>query len=106
MTSNLTVGREGGEGGEGGGGVWGGDWDHPDLHLPDGWQDEQLFSDLDQRADTESIFFHCWLPKFALRIRRDPYRRYRAALCTVLHSTVFSLLRTINKRDPEFNIVW
>jgi len=62
-----------------------------ELGVPEDWKDEALFSELDIRCKTESVFFNCWLPKFALKVRRDPYR---------------NLLRTINKKDPEFNIVW
>ena len=62
-----------------------------ELDIPSDWKDEELFSELDVRCKTESVFFNCWLPKFALKVRRDPYR---------------NLLRTINKKDPEFNIVW
>ena len=62
-----------------------------DLDLPPGWEDSQLFSELDSRLLTESVFLQTWLPKFALKIRRDPYR---------------ALIRSINKKDPEFNIVW
>jgi len=62
-----------------------------ELDIPGDWKDEELFSELDVRCKTESVFFNCWLPKFALKVRRDPYR---------------NLLRTINKKDPEFNIVW
>ena len=62
-----------------------------DLDLPSGWEDSQLFSELDSRLLTESVFLQTWLPKFALKIRRDPYR---------------ALIRSINKKDPEFNIVW
>jgi len=62
-----------------------------ELDIPKGWGDTELFSELDVRCRTESVFFNCWLPKFALKVRRDPYR---------------NLLRTINKKDPEFNIVW
>ena len=65
--------------------------DEDDLDIPLNWKDSELFSELDVRCRTESVFFNCWLPKFALKVRRDPYR---------------NLLRTINKRDPEFNIVW
>ena len=67
------------------------DLDEEDLGLPADWKDTELFSELDVRCKTESVFFNCWLPKFALKVRRDPYR---------------NLLRTINKKDPEFNIVW
>ena len=62
-----------------------------DLDLPSDWEDSQLFSELDSRLLTESVFLQTWLPKFALKIRRDPYR---------------ALIRSINKKDPEFNIVW
>ena len=62
-----------------------------DLDLPSVWEDSQLFSELDSRLLTESVFLQTWLPKFALKIRRDPYR---------------ALIRSINKKDPEFNIVW
>merc|ERR1712043_6146 len=62
-----------------------------DLDLPPDWEDSQLFSELDTRLLTESVFLQTWLPKFALKIRRDPYR---------------ALIRSINKKDPEFNIVW
>ena len=61
------------------------------LDLPSDWEDSQLFSELDSRLLTESVFLNTWLPKFALKIRRDPYR---------------ALIRSINKKDPEFNIVW
>ena len=62
-----------------------------DLAIPEYWNDEELFEDLDSRLVTESIFLNTWLPKFALKVRRDPYR---------------ALLRSINKKDPEFNIIW
>merc|ERR1712050_590405 len=45
-----------------------------ELDLPSDWEDPQLFSELDSRLLTESVFLHTWLPKFALKIRRDPYR--------------------------------
>ena len=68
-----------------------GNTDMEDLAIPEYWHDEELFEDLDSRLVTESIFLNTWLPKFALKVRRDPYR---------------ALLRSINKKDPEFNIIW
>ena len=62
-----------------------------DLDIPDDWEDQELFADLDARLVSESVFLNTWLPKFALKIRKDPYR---------------ALIRSINKKDPEFNIVW
>ena len=65
--------------------------DMEDLGIPDHWRDEDLFRDLDSRAETESVFLNTWLPKFALKIRKDNYR---------------TLLRSLNKKDPEFNVIW
>ena len=62
-----------------------------DLDIPEDWEDPDLFADLDSRLVSESVFLNTWLPKFALKIRKDPYR---------------ALIRSINKKDPEFNIVW
>ena len=61
------------------------------LGIPGDWRDEELFQELDQRSLTETVFRNTWLPKFALKIRKDPYR---------------AMLRSMNKRDPEFNIIW
>ena len=66
-------------------------WELPELDLPPGWRDEHLFSSLDTGHRSEQVFVSCWLPKCALKMRRDPYR---------------ALLRTINNRDPAFNQVW
>ena len=65
--------------------------DMEDLDIPEDWNDPELFDDLDTRLVTESVFLNTWLPKFALKIRKDPYR---------------ALLRSMNKKDPEFNIIW
>ena len=65
--------------------------DMEELGIPDGWRDEELFRDLDSRTETESVFLNTWLPKFALKIRKDNYR---------------TLLRSLNKKDPEFNVIW
>lgn len=61
------------------------------LGIPEDWDDGEMFDDLDSRVVTESVFLNTWLPKFALKVRKDPYR---------------AMLRSINKRDPEFNIIW
>ena len=66
-------------------------WELPELDLPSGWRDEELFTSLDTGHRSEQVFVSCWLPKCALKMRRDPYR---------------ALLRTINNRDPAFNQVW
>lgn len=65
--------------------------DMEELGIPDCWRDEELFRDLDSRTETESVFLNTWLPKFALKIRKDNYR---------------TLLRSLNKKDPEFNVIW
>ena len=66
-------------------------WMEKELDLPEGWRDDELWQELDTRRRTEQVFVSAWLPKCALKVRKDPYR---------------NLLRTINKRDPEFNMVW
>jgi len=75
--------------------TWGGGEEEEDVwqseDLPAGWEDEELFSSLDERKRAEEVFVTGWLPKCALRLRKDPYR---------------NLLRTINRRDPEFNVIW
>ena len=58
---------------------------------PSDWIDREVAEDLDRMALTERVFMYNWLPKCSLKMRVDPYR---------------SMLRSINKKDPNFNVVW
>jgi len=62
-----------------------------ELGLPQDWMDEEVFEDLDKKVVWENVFLNKWLPKCALKTTTGRYRK---------------ILRTINSRDPEFNIVW
>jgi len=65
--------------------------DLEELGVPEDWEDEEMFRDLDSRTEAESVFRYSWLPKFSLKICKDNYR---------------DKLRILNKIDPEFNFVW
>ena len=65
--------------------------DLKELGVPDDWEDDETFRDLDSRTEAESVFRYSWLPKFSLKICKDNYR---------------TKLRILNKIDPEFNFVW
>jgi len=64
--------------------------DYIGQEVPEDWKDDSVFSELDRMAVSENVFLHKWLPKCALRMRVNPYRK---------------MLRALNEKDPYFNIM-
>lgn len=61
------------------------------LELPEDWRDDTLFHQLDEMTLSEQVFLNKWLPQCSLQPRTEPYR---------------NMIRKLNRRDPQFNIVW